>query len=77
MNISREAAARLLAKLDREMLAGEVLRQSLERDSDWIAPATAERLQRIAAAETYLRSLLVARAGARRENAGFYEHPDL
>lgn len=76
MNLSREAAARLLVKLDREMLAGEVLRQSMERDSDWIAPATVERLQRIAAAETYLRSLLVARAGARRESARFYEHPD-
>ena len=65
MTLTREAAARLLASLDRSSLLAEAASLMAEEGPEWVHPATAERLERCAALEDCLRRLLVIRAGRR------------
>lgn len=63
MNLSREAAGRLLLQLEKAALIGEAARLLGESGEEWVHPATAERLQKCAALEDTLRRLLKIRAG--------------
>lgn len=65
MSISREAAARLLASLERSALQAEAAQLLAAEGAEWLHPATAERLEKAAALEDCLRRLLRVRAGSR------------
>jgi hypothetical protein len=66
MDLSPDHASRLLDALDRSVLASSSLTAGLERDSDWIHPATDERLARCEALEDCIRRLLVLRCAGNR-----------
>jgi hypothetical protein len=66
VTLSRTAAARLLAQLERNAIQAEVAQLLAESGEEWIHPATAERLQKCAALEDTLRRLLAIRAGSQR-----------
>lgn len=66
MSLSPDHAHRLLLALDRSTLTSAALVSGLERDSEWVHPATAERLAQCQALEDCIRRLLVLRCAGKR-----------